>query len=214
MLFRSCPTPPPPNNTSKRHTDMQTKIGIFISSPHHCECVGGMERITRVGGCKQKVWMEETCKQRSSRPECDVYTYGLAAHRRRPSTARSVPTTPHHSTVQHSHHKQTHTFTPQQASMPSQTKPHRNRHKNQQHHREPSTHLPRCARAGTSSCSSPSSFLHLCLSLSLSLLAYTCSFHSSNTISCPTPPPPNNTSKRHTDMQKKIGIFISPPSSL
>ena len=40
--------------------------------------------------------------------------------------------TPHHSTVTNDRH----THSPQQASMPSQSKPHRNRHKNQQHHRD------------------------------------------------------------------------------
>ena len=127
-----------------------------------------MEHITRVGVCKQNVWMDETCKQRSSRPECDVYTYALAAHRRRPSTARSVPnhTTPEHSTAQppqtytHIHSPTSKHAEPNQATQKQTQKP--------TTPQRPSTHLPRCARAGTSSCSSPSSFLHLCLSLSLS----------------------------------------------
>ena len=114
---------------------------------------------------------------------------------------------PHHSTVQHSLPRQTHTYTPTSKHAEPNQAAQKQTQKPTTPHR-PSTHLPRCPRAGTSSCSSPSSFLHLCLSISI---AYTCSFHSSNTISCTTPPPPNNTSKRHTDMQTNIGIFISPP---
>ena len=125
------------------------------------------------------------------------------------------PTTPHHSTVQHSHHRQTHTFTPQQASMPSQTKPHRNRHKNQQHHRDRRHTCPDAPEQARPLVLPPApSCISVSLSLSRLYIAYTCSFHSSNTISCPTPPPPNNKSKRHTDMRTKIEIFIAPPSSL
>ena len=127
--------------------------------------------ITRVGVCKQNVWMEETCKQRSSRPECDAPRTPWQRTAVVPAQPVPSPTTPPHTTAQHStvttdRHTHTHSPTskhaePNQAAQKQTQKP--------TTPQRPSTHLPRCARAGTSSCSSPSSFLHLCLSLSPTL---------------------------------------------